>query len=222
MKRFLLICGFAIATTTLAGCSSKMVSSDEYSGFLPDYSKLVEGESPSGAPTMHWIDPALDLNQYTSIYLERSQFYPRPKPTARVSQDTLDRITRYYDQALKREMSKSLPVVDTPLADSIIVKPAITAVSASDKDLAVYEVIPIALVAAAVSSASGIRDQNVTLATEAMLIDANNNKVIAEVVRKGEGKVLENDSQPITADDVKLVIDHLAEDLHNSYLTLKK
>jgi hypothetical protein len=82
-------------------------------------------------------------------------------------------------------------------------------------------VIPIALVAAAVSTASGIRDQETTLATEAVFLDGSSNQVVAQVVRKGTGKPLENDSQVMKADDVKSVIDGWASDLHQSYLKLK-
>ena len=98
---------------------------------------------------------------------------------------------------------------------------AITAVSSKTKGLQVYEVIPIALVAAAVSTATGIRDQETTLATEAVFMDGGTNKVVAQVVRKGTGKPLENDSQVMQANDVKAVIDGWASDLHQSYLKIK-
>jgi hypothetical protein len=94
-------------------------------------------------------------------------------------------------------------------------------VSSKTEGLHAYEVIPIALVAAAVSTASGIRDQETTLATEAVFLDGGTNKVAAQVVRKGTGKPLENDSQVMKADDVKSVIDGWAADLHQSYLKLK-
>ncbi|MNW18308.1 hypothetical protein D3C71_2178230 [compost metagenome] len=54
-----------------------------------------------------------------------------------------------------------------------------------------------------------------------MFLDGGNNKVIAEVVRKGTGKSLENDSQVMTANDVKNVMDGWAHDLNQSYVKLK-
>lgn len=56
-----------------------------------------------------------------------------------------------------------------------------------------YEVIPIALVVGAVNTAVGGRDQAVEIATEVAFLDANSNQVLAQVVRKGSGKPLEND-----------------------------
>jgi len=212
-----------LTSLLLAGCSSGGVSTpDEYSGFLKDYSRLKEARSPSGAPVMRWIDPHLKADAYRSVYIEPSQLYPRPQPTAQIPEQTLRGITQYYDQALKRELGKSLPLANAPGPGVIVVRPAITAVSSKTQGLKPYEVIPVALVAAAVSTASGIRDQETDIATEAVFIDGGSNQVVAQVVRKGSGKPLENSSQVMKPDDVKAVIDGWAADLHQSYINLKK
>ena len=213
-----LLCAAALG---VGGCSSNVTQPDEYSGFLKDYSRLKESRSPSGVEVMNWIDPKLEVNQYSRVYIEPTQFYPKPQPTDKIPQKTLSAITQYYDQALKRELSKSLPLADGPGPGVVVVRAAITAVSSKTEGLKAYEIIPVALVAAAVSTASGIRDQETTLATEAVFLDGSSNTVVAQVVRKGTGKPLENDSQVMTANDVKNVIDSWASDLHQSYLKLK-
>lgn len=218
MKLAVMMGTLCIATLGVVGCSSKTVAPDEYSGFLKDYSQLKEAKSPSGAEVMRWMDPKLDINTFTSVYIEPSQLYPKPQPTAKIPQQTLNGITSYYDQALKREIGKSLPLATGPGPGVIVVRPAITAVSSKTEGLHAYEVIPIALVAAAVSTASGIRDQETTLATEAVFLDGSSNKVVAQVVRKGTGTPLENSSQVMKADDVKKVIDGWAVDMHQTYL----
>ncbi|MFP0197565.1 MULTISPECIES: DUF3313 domain-containing protein [Pseudomonas] len=221
MKLAVMMSTLCIATLGVVGCSSKTVAPDEYSGFLKDYSQLREAKSPSGAEVMRWIDPKIDISKFTSVYVEPTQLYPKPQPTVKIPQQTLNGITSYYDQALKRELGKSLPLASGPGPGVIVVRAAITAVSSKTEGLHAYEVIPIALVAAAVSTASGIRDQETTLATEAVFLEGGTNKVAAQVVRKGTGKPLENDSQVMKADDVKSVIDGWASDLHQSYLKLK-
>lgn len=222
MKLAVMMGTLCFATLAVVGCSSKTVDPKEYSGFLKDYSQLKEAKSPSGAEVMRWIDPKVDVRKFTSVYIEPTQLYPKPQPTAKISQQTLNGITSYYDQALKREIGKDLPLATGPGPGVIVVRAAITAVSSSTEGLHAYEVIPIALVAAAVSTASGIRDQETTLATEAVFLDGANNKVVAQVVRKGTGKPLENDSQAMSTNDVKPVIDGWASDLRQSYLKLKK
>ncbi|VVO41738.1 DUF3313 domain-containing protein [Pseudomonas fluorescens] len=221
MKLALMMSTLCIASIGVVGCSSKVPQPDEYSGFLKDYSQLKEAKSPSGVEVMRWVDPKLNINQYTSVYVEPTQLYPKPQPTVKIPQSTLSGITNYYDQALKREISKSMPLATGPGPGVMVVRAAITAVSSKTEGLKPYEVIPIALVAAAVSTATGIRDQETDLGSEAVFLDGGNNKVLAQVVRKGTGKPLENVSQVMKADDVKNVIDSWASDIHQSYLKLK-
>jgi len=221
MKPGLMIGTLCLATLVLAGCASKVQQPDEYSGFLKDYSRLKEARSPSGAEVMRWVDPTIKVDQYTSVYIEPSQLYPAPKPTEKIPQSTLNAITAYYDQALKREISKVLPLASAPGPGVIVVRPAITAVSSQTESLAPYEYIPVALVAAAVTTASGIRDQETLLSTEAVFIDGNDQHVVAQVVRKGTGKPLSNASQVMKADDVKAVIDGWASDMRQSFQKVK-
>ncbi|MEE3634431.1 DUF3313 domain-containing protein [Pseudomonas sp. FFUP_PS_473] len=221
MKRALIVGTLCLSGLVLSGCSSKVVEPEQYSGFLRDYSRLTENTSPSGATVMRWVDPDLKVGRYTSVYIEPSQFYPKPQATERIPQSTLQGITRYYDAALKREISKSMPLAKGPGPGTIVVRPAITAVSSKTEGLKPYEVIPIALVAAAVSTASGIRDQETEIATEAAFLDGGNNKVLAQVVRKGSGKPLENEKQVLVPDDVKVVLDTWASDMNLSFQKLK-
>ncbi|WP_053144314.1 DUF3313 domain-containing protein [Pseudomonas sp. P97.38] len=221
MKLASMIGTVCIASLALLGCSSQVTQPDEYSGFLGDYSRLKQDKSPSGAEVMRWVDPTIDPSKYTSIYIEPTQLYPKPQPTVRIPQATLSGITAYYDQALMREAGRSLPLAKSPGPGVLVIRAAITAVGSKTQGLKPYEVVPIALVAAAVSTASGIRDQETTLGTEAVFLDGGSNAVIAQVVRKGTGKPLANDAQVMKVDDVKPVIDGWANDMHQSFLKLK-
>ncbi|WGT25318.1 DUF3313 domain-containing protein [Pseudomonas marginalis] len=222
MKLRLMISTLCVASIAMAGCASKVTQPDEYSGFLSDYSQLKEAKSPSGAEVMRWVDPKLDLSRYTAVYIEPTQFYPKPQATAKIPDSTLHGINTYFNQALKRELGKSLPLANGPGPGVMVVRAAITAVSSKTEGLKPYEFVPVALVAAAVSTGTGIRDQETTLGTEAQFLDGASGKVLAQVVRKGTGKPLSNDSQVMKADDVKGVIDGWASDLHQSYVKLKK
>ncbi|MBJ2177759.1 DUF3313 domain-containing protein [Pseudomonas veronii] len=222
MKLRLMISTLCIATIGMVGCASQVTQPDEYSGFLSDYSRLKPAKSPSGVEVLRWVDPKLDMSRYNAVYIEPTQFYPRPQATAKIPESTLRGINDYFNQALKREVGKSLPLAQGPGAGVLVVRAAITAVSSKTQGLKPYEFVPVALVAAAVSSGTGIRDQDTLLGTEAQFLDGANGKVVAEVVRKGTGKPLENDSQVMTPNDVKSVIDGWASDLHQSYLKLKK
>ncbi|TDF84403.1 DUF3313 domain-containing protein [Pseudomonas sp. H9] len=212
------LCVVALA---LSGCTSKYVEPEQYSGFLKDYSILKEEKSPSGAPVMRWIEPGIDVSKFKSVYLVPSQFHPQPQPTEKIPATTLNGISQYYDQALKNAFAKELPLANGPGPNTLVVRPAITAVSAKTKSLRPYEVIPIALVAAGVSAATGIRDQDTSLATEAVFIDGTNNKVVAEVVRKGAGTDLENSSQVMQSKDFRTVLNVWASDMVKQFQLLK-
>ncbi|QDG60640.1 DUF3313 domain-containing protein [Pseudomonas sp. NIBRBAC000502773] len=222
MKLRLMISTLCVASIAMAGCASKVTQPDEYSGFLSDYSQLKEAKSPSGVEVMRWVDPQLDLSRYNAVYIEPTQFYPKPQATTKIPDSTLNGINTYFNQALKRELGKSLPLANGPGPGVMVVRAAITAVSSKTEGLKPYEFVPVALVAAAVSTGTGIRDQETTLGTEAQFLDGASGKVLAQVVRKGTGKPLSNDSQVMKADDVKGVIDGWASDLHQSYVKLKK
>lgn len=211
-----------LATLGMAGCSSKYVAPEEYSGFLKSYQLLKEEKSPSGEAVMRWIKPGVNASQFTSVFIEPSQLYPKPQPTEKVPQKTLNGITAYYDQSLKTQFAKALPLASGPGPRVLVVRPAITAVSAKTKGLQPYEVIPIALVAAGVSAATGIRDQDTSIATEAAFLDGGSNEVVAQVVRKGAGAELDNSSQVMSANDAKAVIDGWARDMVKSFEALKK
>lgn len=206
----------------LAACSSNQVDPSEYSGFLKDYSRLQPAQSISGAPVMRWIDPGMKVANYSQVFIEPSQFYPRPEPTAVISAQTLQAITRYFNEALRREMGSVMSLAQGPGPQTIVVRPAITAVSTHTEGLKPYEVIPVALVAAAVNTASGGRDQAVDIAVEAAFLDGGTQKVLAQVVRKGSGKELENDTQQLTLEDVKPVLDGWASDMRKSFVALRE
>lgn len=222
MQAKVLAASLCVLGLTLSGCANKYVDPDQYSGFLKDYSVLKEEKSPSGEAVMRWIDPDVNVSRYTGVYVEPSQFYPKPQPTAKISPQTLKGITDYYDQTLKNAFARELPLAEGPGPGILVVRPAITAVSAKTKGLRPYEVIPIALVAAGISAATGIRDQDTTLATEAAFLDSDDNKVVAEVVRKGAGADLDSSSQAVQANDFKAVLDVWATDIAKSFDQLKK
>jgi len=84
--RLPLVAGLATLCLVLAGCSSKVANTTQYSGFLSDYSKLKPSESPSGHQTLRWISPDYKLSDYRGIYYTPVVYYPAAKPNNRVRQ----------------------------------------------------------------------------------------------------------------------------------------
>ncbi|WP_392433343.1 DUF3313 domain-containing protein [Yersinia sp. HM-2024] len=200
----------------VAGCTSNVTTSAQYSGFISDYSKLQEAESASGQKVLRWVSPDFNAKKYTGVYYTPLVYYPSSTPTYRVNQKTLDEILAYANKRLKEAISHQLPLVNSPKRrNTLIVRAAITAVSAEDKNLEVYEMIPIAAVIAGTMAASGNRAQQAALYLEVQVIDSNTGKPVIVVVRKAYGKEVSNSGEPITADEVKSTIDGLVYDIIN-------
>lgn len=217
MNNTLIRAGCCCVFLALGACASSQVDPGQYSGYLKDYGRLKPAQSATGTPVMRWVNPDVKPAKYTHIYIEPSQLYPKPQPTTVVSADTLQAISRYYDTALKRELGKDFQLAQGPGPNTVVVRPAITAVSTKTEGFQAYEVLPIALVAAAVNTAAGGRDQDVEIATEAEFLDGESSQVLAQVVRKGAGKRLETDRTQLTVNDVKAVLDGWAADMRLSY-----
>lgn len=209
------------ALLALAGCAGSRVEPERYSGFLRDYSRLKPALSATGAPVMRWIADDLEATSYTRLYIEASQYYPKPQPTAVVSAQTLDSISRYYDTALKRELGKDFELVQSPGPGTLTVRPAITAVETRPEGMHAYEILPVALVASALNAAAGGRDQSVEIATELAVLDSATGKVLAQLVRKGTGESLETSSSALTLENVKPVLDGWASDMRMGYQSMR-
>lgn len=205
--------GFVLsASLLLAGCASKTQSPSQYSGFLSDYSQLQPAQSASGVAVMRWVSPDFKIDNYSSVLVEKPLFYPAATPSAQVSQQTLDDIASYLQQAIRLELAGRLRIVEQADRDTLVLRSAITAVNLSPEGLKVYEVIPIALVAAAASTAAGTRDLNTAIYVEMEVIDGNNSQPMARVVRKGHGLQLENDSTQLRLKDLTPALDEWAKD----------
>lgn len=197
---------------TLAGCASKVAEPDNYSGFLKDYSGLQQTTSASGKPVLRWVDPNFDPNQYDSIIYHPVTYYPVAKPTSQIGQQTLDGLLNYTNSKLKTAIGQRKPLVTSPGAHSLIFRGAITGVDSSKEGLQFYEVVPVALLVAGTQAATGHRTMDTHLYFEGELIDAATNKPVLKVVRKGEGKDLNNESTPMTVETLKQVVDDMATD----------
>lgn len=71
----------------LAGCSSKVTQTSQYSGFLSDYSKLQETTSPSGHKTLRWMNQTT-RNPTTAASISNRWSISRRKNRPRASAGT--------------------------------------------------------------------------------------------------------------------------------------
>lgn len=208
-KKFLAL---PLLVALLAGCNSTITKTEQYSGFLGDYSKLQETKSESGVPVLRWTSEKFQLMRYQNVQLQPVFFYPQPTPSAQVNSQVLTEIAQYVDKQLRAELGKTVQLTNQPGPNTLVMKVAITGVGTEAEGLKPYEVIPIALVAAAASGASGARDRVATVYLEMEARDARSNTLMGQAVRKIEGGTLENDQTALTLPVLKDALDQAAKD----------
>ena len=199
-------------------CTSSTVEKDQFSGFLPNYALLKETTSPSGQPVMRWVNKDFNPNSYDAIAFDKLELYPSPKPNEKIDNKTLIELQEYASASAKKAIPSNFKIITTDSLKSyngraIVIKAAITGVSASNEGMKWYEVVPVAAVVGAASAASGYRDQDTELYIEASVVDARTKKPMMYVVRKVFGRDLENSQQKIKVDDFKAALQEMNKDL---------
>jgi hypothetical protein len=210
--------GVALACLLLAGCTSQVTEREQYSGFLSSYSDLKEVTTATGEKSLRWVSPSWNPDIYDTIAFRTLEFYPAPKPDERVNRQTLAELQDFMSRKAKLVLGQKYQRVSNAAAASatshpLILRAAITGVSASNEGMKWYEVMPIAAVVGAAQAATGHRDQDTNLYIEAEFIDGKTNQTMAKVVRKVFGSQLENERQKITTKDFKTAIDKMNTDL---------
>lgn len=213
MKSTPLIIGATLALLLASGCTSHTTSQAQYSGFLSNYAALEQTTTPSGNTVLRRVDPSFKVANYSGLIYQPVSFYPQPKPTEQISEQTLQQLLNHTNQKLSSSLSKRLPLVQQTGPRTLTFRGAITGVNTSTKGLQFYEVIPAALVVAGTMAATGHRDQNTELFLEGEFIDSATGKPVLAVVRKGFGAMLDNDEQQVTLDDLKKIIDDMTLDI---------
>lgn len=187
------------------------------SGFLGTaYSKLADAQSPSGQKVKRWIAPTVTPDKFELVLLEKTVLYPAPRGTDQVSVATLNEISAYLDEALRRELSGVVKLATEPGPKTLRFKPAITAAAAKDLGLKPYQYLPVAFVLTAGKTSKGA-----ALAVEYEVQDADTNEVVGAGMREGSGLELKSANEKLTLAHFKPVIDSWAKDLRAFVETAK-
>jgi hypothetical protein len=217
MRQIKNILSALLVVLLIAGCaSSKTVPKSEFSGYLGDYSLLKPAKDSSGHEVLRWLSPKLKPNAYSKMILDPIVFYPAPKATQQVSQKTLDQIASYLNKAANKQVGKAIKLTNKPGPGVLRLRIAITGAATENEALKGYEYIPIALIVAGVSTATGERDREAYIVLESELLDSQTGERLGMSVRKDIAKkLLKNDKQQLTLADVKPMLDDLALQAHN-------
>jgi Protein of unknown function (DUF3313) len=185
------------AVLLVAGCASKPAPKESESGYLADYSQLRQadclGAGKAGGTCYAWTSPRFTPENYNAIILERLDFFPDPKPTPEVSQETLDKIRSYIDSKVRESIGEHIRIVNTPGPGVVRMRWAVTAVGSESEGLAFYQFVPAALVITAAKAAvEGGLPRTTRIAFEIELTDSVTREPLGLSIRGGSGERLKS------------------------------
>ncbi|PCJ92960.1 MAG: hypothetical protein COA46_03050 [Porticoccaceae bacterium] len=193
-----------IACSVLIGCASQQakVSSDQFSGYLNDYTKLTK---VNGKEAFRWISDEAKSGGYNKVMFDKTVVYP---PS--VSTPFLEDVAAIFDHALRKSFTDSVEVVTQPGPGVLHIKPAITGLTSETEGVKAYEFIPIAAIYNGFKAAMGWRSKVTQVFLEADLVDSISGKSIAAVVRKGTNEQLTQEK--VRLSDVRPIVQKWASE----------
>jgi hypothetical protein len=147
---------------------------------LSDYSLLEPGKE--GQPQLRYVDPHVNWNAYTAIFIEPVVFISDSK--SQVDPKDQQVLSSYYYNALKMHLSTVLPIVEQPGPNVLVVRAALTNVESATPGLrTISVVIPQArLLNAAQSLATDSYAFVGSARSEAEIKDGGTGQTLAEAV----------------------------------------
>jgi hypothetical protein len=177
----------AVVLAVLFGIGLAANAGAQDSGFLKDYSQLTPEKDAFGVERRVWISPKLTRANYQKILLEHVSFYPEPRPSDKVSMDTLNQIRDYGDSALRNALASVAPLVNQAGPGVLRVRVAMTGASVQGSKLKPWQLIPAAFVLSMAVDAAGGGTANAQLAVESAGTDSVTGEPLFRVVRQAQG-----------------------------------
>lgn len=192
------------ACVVLIGCASQQakVSSDQFSGYLNDYAKLIKVNDKEA---LRWISDEAKSGGYNKVMLDKTVVYPQS-----ISTLFLEDVAAIFDHALRKSFTDSVEVVTQPGPGVLRIRPAITGLTSETEGVKTYEFIPVAAIYNGFKAAMGWRSKVTQVFLEADVVDSISGKSIAAVVRKGTNEQLTQEE--VTLSDVRPIVKEWASE----------
>jgi hypothetical protein len=212
MNRWTLLAGAAAWVVALAHAGTALAQ-DADSGFLRDYSRLTEAKDTAGKTIRGWVSPKFTPANYTAIVVDPIVFYPEPRPSERVSAETLQQMLAYANDLLRKTLGKRFKVVDGAGPGVVRIRLSLSGVAAKGEGLKPYQYVPFAFVATMASrAATGGAPQRAAIVAETEATDSATGELLGMRVKVGTGEQLKQfgDKDPLTLERIKPLLDAMA------------
>ena len=211
INRWFLLAGAAAWVVALAHAGAALAQETD-SGFLRDYSSLKETKDTAGKTIRAWASPKLTPDNYNALLIDPIVFYPEPRPSERVSAESLQQMLAYSNDLLKRTLSKRFKVVDQAGPGVLRIRIAFSSVAAKGEGLKPYQYVPFAFVATMASRAATGTPQRAAIVVEVEGTDSATGQLLAQRIRLGTGERLKvvGEKNVITLETIKPLLDEMA------------
>ncbi|MER2552488.1 MAG: DUF3313 family protein [Thauera sp.] len=190
MRTRLLTAAALAVTVGLAACTHMPAAETRHSGFLGDYSRLVN--DPVWPNSEYWVKPGLKAaQQYDKVVRLEPAVFHANEATARATASRtpeIEQMLSYLNQALRRELSAGgYRVVSAPQPRSMRIRPAVTGLARTEADPSAMEYIPIGFVIGQATRAGGMRDESLRIFFETEVRDGETDELLAQSVSAATG-----------------------------------
>ncbi|SHO51134.1 DUF3313 domain-containing protein [Desulfopila aestuarii] len=176
--KFGTFCSYCVIALCLGGCTAPKAITTQ-SGFLTDYSKL---EPDTDSKSASYIAPGFALKNYERITFAPVQVHLSKKllDQSSLEPDQQQEIARFIANRLNTAFTREFRGQGT---GSLNIRSAVSGISSSSEELAVYQYLPITLAVTAAMEVGGVRDKDLVIFFEVEAVDQANGQVVAARVR---------------------------------------
>ncbi len=137
----LVLVGLLALTIISVGCSTtRQARNFEKSGFLGDYSQLVEGKGDEAQ--LIYVDNSANFSKYDAVMIDSVTIW-RSKTNSKISTEDQQMLTDYLYKAIHDQFSKNFRIADRPGPGVLRIRAAVTeAVGANVIGNAVTSIVP--------------------------------------------------------------------------------
>lgn len=197
-----------VTAAALSAVLAMSANAADNSGYLGDYSQLVREKDAAGEEVLRYLSPKLKPGVYQKVLIDPIQFYPAPRPTSQVGEQTLTDIRNYMDKALREGLGSKLPLATEPGPGVLRIRPAITAVDTKHQGLKPYELLPVGFI---ISRGIVGKAKEASIELEVDVVDSATGERMAALVRKGIGAKIEDKDGQLSLPHIRPVLDKWIE-----------
>lgn len=160
----------------------------EKSGFLGSYEGLKPG--PKGGADWVYFKEGVNFSKYNNVIFDEVTFFLKDNAKYKgIKPDDIKELTEAFNDAVRENIGKSYPLVDTPGPDTMRIRAAITDIEPSKPGVsAVSTVLPIGLGISMIKKAATGRHTGVgETSMEMEVLDSQSNERIAAAIDSFSG-----------------------------------